>query len=99
MNIPANRPAERIDDYILSDGRSVHLCAYGYETRYSWGHIAFCPELGICQKITYYNRTWEAHRFDTVIRRLKEKVEKAIRPRRQRRPNPANLTLALPLPA
>ena len=53
--------------------QTIHLCAYGWETRNSWGHSAYCPELGIAERVRYYNRTWEASRFDTVLSLLFDK--------------------------
>ena len=70
--------AEREDKKTLTlNGKrqTIHLCAYGWETRYSWGHTAYCPELGISVKFRYYNRTWEAHRFDSVISELLHRVK------------------------
>lgn len=60
---------------ITIDGKrqTIHLCAYGWETRNAWGHAAYCPELNISAKCRYYNRTWEAERFDGVIASLLEK--------------------------
>ena len=65
--------AERTDSKrITLNGKrqTIHLCAYGWEKRYSWGHTAYCPELGLSATIRYYNRTWERHRFDSVIGKL-----------------------------
>ena len=53
--------------------QTVHLCAYGWETRNAWGHSAYCPELNLFSKVRYYNRTWEAQRFDSVISDLLHK--------------------------
>ncbi len=53
---------------------TLHLCAYGWSTRTSWGHSAYCPELNLSARVRYYNRTWEAHRFDSVISCLWDKV-------------------------
>lgn len=67
--------AERTDAHRLTiNGKrqTIHLCAYGWETRNSWGHSAYCPELGLSAKCRYYNRTWEAHRFDSVMDKLLE---------------------------
>lgn len=80
MNLPCPsspiicRPAaERTDSKrvtINGKRQTLHLCAYGWETRNAWGHSAYCPELGISAKCRYYNRTWEARRFDSVISKL-----------------------------
>ena len=84
MNLPrtsspiiCHPAAERTDSKRLTlNGKrqTIHLCAYGWETRNSWGHTAYCPELGMEAKIRYYNRTWECHRFDSVISQLLYKV-------------------------
>ena len=68
--------AERtVSRRVTIDGKrqTIHLCAYGWETRSAWGHSAYCPELDISAKVRYYNRTWEAHRFDSVLADLLEK--------------------------
>lgn len=54
--------------------QTVHLLAYGWETRNSWGHSAYCPETDQTSRIRYYNRTWEAERFDSVLADLLHKV-------------------------
>jgi hypothetical protein len=52
-------------------------CEY-YETRYSWGHKAWLyrdgAEIGY-KKITYYNRTWEAYEFQSILECLAESKE------------------------
>lgn len=82
FDIPENLPRpnrcapERVDSKrVTINGKRVtlHLCAYGWESRHAWGHAAFCPELGTTEKYVYYNRTWEANRFDSVLRGLFEK--------------------------
>ena len=54
--------------------QTVHLCAYGWSTRHSWGHSAYCPELNLEARIRYYNRTWEAERFNSVLSCLWDKI-------------------------
>lgn len=58
-----------------------------YETRHSWGHKAHLyrvhtpkhdDELIESDKITYYNRTWEAYEFESILYHL---VEKALKNR------------------
>lgn len=82
VDIPENLPrpngcaperviAKRVT--INGERQTIHLCAYGWETRYSWGHAAFCPELHVTEKVRYYNRTWESNRFDSVLSLLMEK--------------------------
>lgn len=42
----------------------------GYETRYSWGHKAYLFYKGRLvnyKKYTYYNRTWEAYIYQSII--------------------------------
>lgn len=84
--------AERTDSKrITINGKrqTIHLCAYGWETRNSWGHSAYCPELGLSAKCRYYNRTWEAHRFDSVIAKLLHlcKMQDAAFAKRERKAN------------
>lgn len=48
----------------------VDISAFGWETRYSWGHTAEVSvnlEVIARAKIRYYNRTWESYRFQSVI--------------------------------
>lgn len=50
-----------------------------YETRYSWGHKAWVYLDGeeiAGSRITYYNRTWEAYQFESVLYSLYEKCKK-----------------------
>lgn len=46
------------------------IVAYSYETRNSWGHKATLIRNGTHElnrdKITYYNRTWEKYRYQSV---------------------------------
>lgn len=48
----------------------VDISAFGWQTRYSWGHEATisanCMEIAR-SRIRYYNRTWESYRFQSVI--------------------------------
>lgn len=99
LYIPDNLPRpygcapERVESKrvtINGERKTIHLCAYGWQTRHSWGHAAFCPELGTTQKIVYYNRTWEAKRFDSVLSCLFEKCllvdrKRASRARKEER--------------
>lgn len=48
----------------------IEVSARGWETRYSWGHTAEVSvnyEVVARSKFRYYNRTWEAYRFQSVI--------------------------------
>ena len=73
-------PAAEREETAEIGGKTVHLCAYGWETRRAWGHTAYCPETGTTVKIRYYNRTWEAHRFDSVLSSLRYKVRMELDP-------------------
>jgi hypothetical protein len=48
----------------------IDISAWGWETRYSWGHTA---EVSVNYrpvaraKFRYYNRTWESYRYKSVI--------------------------------
>ena len=59
--------------------KEITLCAYYWSKGGRWGHGAYCPEMGIKKSIEYFNRTWEAWVFDTVLACLKEKCERAFR--------------------
>lgn len=53
--------------------KNLRVKAETYQTRYSWGHKAwlYLNEQEIAEaKIRYYNRTWEAWDFATVIEKL-----------------------------
>ena len=48
----------------------IEISAWGWETRYSWGHTA---EVSVNYRpvararFRYYNRTWESYRFQSVL--------------------------------
>lgn len=50
----------------------LSIVAYSYETRNSWGHKATLLHNDTHElnryKITYYNRTWECYRYQSVIK-------------------------------
>ncbi len=50
--------------------RNIKIEAEYYKTRYSWGHKAYLylknREIEY-KKITYYNRTWEAYEFESIL--------------------------------
>lgn len=62
-----------IDMAKASDGRlsgEIDIMAYGWETRYSWGHTAEVMvnfRTVVKAKYRYCNRTWEGYRFQSVI--------------------------------
>ena len=59
--------------------KHLRVKAETYETRYSWGHKAwlYLNEQEIAYtKRTYYNRTWEAWTFESVITSLYNKAKK-----------------------
>ena len=48
----------------------IDIYAFGWETRYSWGHTAEVSvnyEVIARAKYRYYNRTWESYRYQSVI--------------------------------
>lgn len=48
----------------------IDISAWGWETRYSWGHAAKVTvgyEKIATAKRRYHNRTWEAYRFQSVL--------------------------------
>ena len=49
------------------DGEIIHIVAYYFETARSWGHRAYIEETGDAVKINYYNRTWEAFKYESVL--------------------------------
>lgn len=48
-------------------GESVSITCYTYESGYYWGHRAYVHNTGDEVKITYYNRTWEAFKYESVL--------------------------------
>lgn len=50
----------------------LSIVAHSYETRNSWGHKATLIHNDTHElnryKITYYNRTWETYRYQSVIK-------------------------------
>ena len=49
---------------------TLFVVAWGYETSHTWGHKAEIHKDGrivAAAKITYYNRTWETYRFQSVV--------------------------------
>jgi hypothetical protein len=57
------------------------VCRAEY-TRYGFRHIAELLDeyraTGITAKVCYYNRTWEAWEFQTVILKLLEKIPESV---------------------
>ena len=63
------------ETFKVSDSIEIECC--GYETRYSWGHIAEIFKNGIMvgrKKYTYYNRTWERFTYESVMFSVIEKA-------------------------
>ena len=49
---------------------TIHIKAEGWSTRHSWGHKAEIwanGTLAVSCRYRYYNRTWEAYRFQSVL--------------------------------
>lgn len=52
-----------------------------YETRYSWGHKAYLRINGYIEaytKYVYYNRTWEAYTYQSILGGVLNKVSNKI---------------------
>lgn len=59
--------------------RHITIEAEYYETRYSWGHKAYMYIDGRQvedYKITYYNRTWEAYQFQSILESIVDRAAK-----------------------
>lgn len=59
--------------------KDIYIVAETYETRYSWGHKAYLFKNGHevdYAKITYYNRTWEAYQYESILQSLVRKTKK-----------------------
>ena len=70
-------------EFVAPNGKKYVFRCWYYETRTSWGH--WCEVLDdnyntICKcRIRYYNRTWEAYTFQSVILQAVEKAFKLKR--------------------
>lgn len=63
--------------YFEINDKLTIACEY-YETSRSWGHraeILLDGELVDKKKIVYYNRTWEAHQFDSLLSKCSDSKE------------------------
>lgn len=64
-------------EFKISDRITIE--AEYYETRYSWGHKAwlFIDSREVAyKKATYYNRTWESYKYQSVCQSVVEKARK-----------------------
>ena len=67
-------------EFTAPNGKKYVFRCWSYETRNSWGH--WCEVLDdnyntICKTyIRYYNRTWEAYRYQSVALKAVEKAFK-----------------------
>ena len=52
----------------------LHIHAWSENTRYGFRHLARLRETGAQAKACYYNRTWEAWEFQSVLLALADKV-------------------------
>lgn len=67
----SNRKVFELDDV-------YSITCWVYETRYSWGHYAEIDKNGSVfdtEKYTYYNRTWEAYTYQSIIHGLISKAK------------------------
>jgi hypothetical protein len=61
--------------------KKITIECEGYSTRYSWGHKAYLLIDGHQEgykKITYYNRTWEAYTYQTILSSIVDSVSNKI---------------------
>lgn len=69
--------------FTLPDGRDVLIAAWRYEYARGWGHKATIVYIGddwvnytkrnwvnYTKRITYYNRTWEAFTYESVLHKV-----------------------------
>ena len=61
--------------FTLPDGRDVLINAWRYEYARGWGHKATIVYVGYnwvnyTKRITYYNRTWEAFTYESVLHKV-----------------------------
>ena len=53
--------------------KNISIDCHTYKTRYSWGHKAellIDGRIVSYKKITYYNRTWEAYTYQTILENI-----------------------------
>lgn len=73
-------------DFKTLEGENLRIICYGYDTGKNWGHRAVIENTGEQVKIVYYNRTWEAFKYESVLYKAVEayypykaqKAEKAV---------------------
>ena len=68
------------------NGDDLSIICFVFDTGRSWGHRAVIQNTGEQVKINYYNRTWEAFKYESVLYKAveayypyaKQKAEKAL---------------------
>lgn len=69
----------KLFDYRVFEVDNYKIECRVYETRYSWGHYATLFENGHYigdLKYTYYNRTWESYKYQSIIHGILSKYLK-----------------------
>ena len=62
--------------------KDLAIECHTYETRYSWGHKATAYYEGrevAYSKIRYYNRTWEAYTYQSIVHNIISELPKSIK--------------------
>jgi len=68
------------------NGDDLNIICFVFDTGKSWGHKAVIQNTGEQVKINYYNRTWEAFKYESVLYKAvnsyypyaKQKAEKTV---------------------
>lgn len=59
------------------NGEELEVTCFTYETQYNWGHrcYVFYNNMQLKEeKITYYNRTWECFKYESLLKKVIEKI-------------------------
>lgn len=78
MHLLISKQGESMTEFNIDDNISIDC--WTYETRYSWGHKATLYISGYPVKefkIVYYNRTWEAYQFQSMLYHIADRALKA----------------------
>ena len=62
------------DEKVFEITPELHVVCHTEDTRYGFRHLARISSSGDQAKVCYYNRTWEAWTYQSVIRTLADKA-------------------------
>ena len=61
---------EQLFTFKTLEGDEVKIMAWTYSYSRSWGHKARALGLNLEKHITYYNRTWEAFKYESMLHKI-----------------------------